>query len=143
MLIGTYRHSVDAKKRMRMPSKFKAELGANFVITKGNSGNLFVFSNEQFSALYEKMVSLPLFDEEAQKPIRKFLSSAFEAEEDNQGRFLLPANLREFAGITKDVVFVGVGNRAELWSEDSWNKYCLDNETNFDEIISELGKNGI
>ena len=69
MLIGTYRHSIDAKKRMRMPSKFKSELGTDCIITKGNGNNLFVFSKEQFNSLYEKMVNLPLFDEEAQKPL--------------------------------------------------------------------------
>ena len=137
MLIGTYRHSVDAKKRMRMPSKFKSELGANFVITKGNSGNLFVFSNEQFSALYEKMVSLPLFDEEAQKPIRKFLSSAFEAEEDNQGRVLLPKELVKHAGIEKNMVFVGVGNRVEIWAEEVWNENEA-SETDFN-VLAKFG----
>ena len=88
MLIGTYRHSVDAKKRMRVPSKFKGELGSNFIITKGTCGNLFAFSSDKFSALYDKLTNLPLFDEEAQKPVRKFLASAFEAEEDGQGRVL-------------------------------------------------------
>ncbi len=139
MLIGTYRHSVDAKKRMRMPSKFKSELGANFVITKGNSGNLFVFSNEQFSALYEKMVSLPLFDEEAQKPIRKFLSSAFEAEEDNQGRVLLPKELVKHAGIEKNMVFVGVGNRVEIWAEEVWDKLDADDEESDFSVLAKFG----
>ena len=139
MLIGTYRHSVDAKKRMRMPSKFKSELGANFVITKGNSGNLFVFSNEQFSALYEKMVSLPLFDEEAQKPIRKFLSSAFEAEEDNQGRVLLPKELVKHAGIEKNMVFVGVGNRVEIWAEEAWDKLDADDEESNFSVLAKFG----
>ncbi|MBQ4541641.1 MAG: division/cell wall cluster transcriptional repressor MraZ [Clostridia bacterium] len=139
MLIGTYRHSVDAKKRMRMPSKFKSELGANFVITKGNSGNLFVFSNEQFSALYEKMVSLPLFDEEAQKPIRKFLSSAFEAEEDNQGRVLLPKELVKHAGIEKNMVFVGVGNRVEIWAEEAWDKLDADDEESDFSVLAKFG----
>ena len=139
MLIGTYRHSVDAKKRMRMPSKFKAELGANFVITKGSNGQLFVFSNAQFSALYEKMVNLPLFDEEAQKPIRKFLSSAFEAEEDNQGRVLLPKELVGFASIEKNIVFVGVGNRVEIWAEDAWNKADEDDDENNFSVLAKFG----
>ena len=139
MLIGTYRHSVDAKKRMRMPSKFKAELGSNFVITKGNSGNLFVFSNAQFSALYEKMVNLPLFDEEAQKPIRKFLSSAFEAEEDNQGRVLLPKELVKHAGIEKNMVFVGVGNRVEIWAEETWDKLDSDDEESDFSVLAKFG----
>ena len=131
MLIGTYRHSVDAKQRMRMPFKFKSELGADFVITKGSSSNLFVFSKTEFSALYNKLISLPLFDEEAQAPIRKFLSSAFEAEEDNQGRVLLPKELVKFAGIEKNIVFVGVGNRVEIWAEEKWDKVDGENSADF------------
>ncbi|MBQ8451334.1 MAG: division/cell wall cluster transcriptional repressor MraZ [Clostridia bacterium] len=139
MLIGTYRHSVDAKKRMRMPSKFKTELGANFVITKGTAGNLFVFSKAQFDVLYEKLTNLPLFDEEAQKPARKFLASAFETEEDPQGRILLPKELVKFANITKNIVFVGVGGRVEIWAEEEWNKVDGEEKTDF----SALSKFGV
>lgn len=139
MLIGTYRHSVDAKKRMRMPSKFKAELGSNFVITKGNSDNLFVFSHDEFSSLYNKMVSLPLFDEEAQKPIRKFLSSAFEAEEDGQGRVLLPKELVKFASIDKNLVFVGLGNRVEIWAEEKWEEEQSKETTTDFSILAKYG----
>ncbi len=138
MLIGTYRHQVDAKKRMRMPSKFKAELGSNFIITKGTCGNLFVFSSTEFSALYEKMAAIPLFDEEAQNPIRKFLSSAFDAEEDGQGRVLLPKELVKFAGIEKNLVFVGVGNRVEIWAEEVWDKKDSEDGTDFS-ILAKYG----
>ena len=137
MLIGTYRHSVDAKKRMRMPSKFKTELGANFVITKGTSNNLFVFSAEQFASVYEKLMALPLFDETAQKPVRKFLSSAFETEEDAQGRILLPKELITHANITKNLVFVGVGNRVEIWAEEVWNENEA-SETDFN-VLAKFG----
>jgi len=139
MLIGLYRHSVDAKKRMRMPSKFKATLGANFVITKGNKQNLFVFSNEQFSALYEKMIALPLFDEEAQMPVRRFLSSAFEAEEDGQGRISLSKELMSYAGITKNIVLVGVGNRVEIWAEEVWEKESSDDEKSDFSVLAKFG----
>ena len=139
MLIGTYRHSVDAKKRMRMPSKFKSTLGANFIITKGNKQNLFVFSNEQFSGLYEKMIALPLFDEEAQMPVRRFLSSAFEAEEDGQGRILLPKELISFAAITKNIVLVGVGNRVEIWAEEVWEKESQDGENADFSVLAKFG----
>ena len=137
MLIGLYRHSIDAKKRMRMPSKFKTELGANFVITKGTSNNLFVFSAEQFASVYEKLMALPLFDEEAQKPVRKFLSSAFETEEDAQGRILLPKELITHANITKNLVFVGVGNRVEIWAEEVWNENEA-SETDFN-VLAKFG----
>ena len=139
MLIGTYRHSVDAKKRMRMPSKFKSTLGVNFIITKGNKENLFVFSNEQFSSLYEKMIALPIFDEEAQVPVRRFLSSAFEAEEDGQGRVLLPKELLSFAKINKNIVLVGIGNRIEIWAEEIWEKEQELGENSDFSILAKFG----
>lgn len=137
MLIGTYRHSVDAKNRMRMPSKFKSALGENFVITKGTNQNLFVFSAEQFSVVYEKLMALPLFDEEAQKPVRKFLASAFESEEDGQGRVLIPKELVKHANITKGIVFVGVGNRVEIWAEEVWEEN-QNSETDFN-VLAKFG----
>lgn len=140
MLIGTYRHSIDAKKRMRIPSKFKSELGSNCIITKGTSGNLMIFSSEGFSDLYERLSNISIFDNEAQKPVRKFLSSAFEAEEDGQGRILLPKELASFANITKNIVFVGVGNRVEIWAEETWDKIQEedDDETDFT-VLAKLG----
>ncbi len=139
MLIGSYKHSIDAKNRMRIPSKFKNELGSDCIITKGVKNNLFVFSKEQFNSLYEKMVNLPLFDEEAQKPVRKFLSSAFETEEDGQGRVLLSKELANFAGITKNIVFVGVGNRVEIWSEENWEKENSDDDSSDFSILAKFG----
>ena len=106
MLIGTYRHSIDGKKRMRIPSKFKGELGTNCIITKGTGVNLMVFSAEGFDNLYEKLSNISIFDNEAQKPVRKFLSSAFEAEEDAQGRILLPKELALHALLKQKNLFL-------------------------------------
>ena len=139
MLIGTYRCSLDAKKRMRMPSKLKNEIGSNFVIAKGTNKNLLVFSNEEFKVIFDKLKALPVFDEEAQKPARKFLSSAFETEEDGQGRVLLPKELCGYAEITKEIVVVGLGNRVEIWSEENWNKADSDEGVS----LSTLGGLGI
>lgn len=137
MLIGSYRHSVDAKNRMRMPFKFKSELGEGYIITKGNANNLFVFSKEQFKAVYDKLTAIPLFDSEAQKAARKFLSSAFETEEDAQGRVLLPKELVAYATITKNLVFIGAGNRVEIWAEEVWDK--VDGETESFDALSKFG----
>ncbi len=119
--------------------KFKAAIGSDFIITKGTANNLFVFSRAEFDVLYNKLTNLPLFDEEAQKPIRKFLSSAFDAEEDPQGRVLLPKELVLHAGIVKNIVLIGVGNRVEIWAEEVWDK--LDSESTAD--FSVLGKLGV
>lgn len=138
MLIGTYRHSLDAKKRMRMPSKFKTALGNDFVLTKGTGDNLYAFSKADFDVLYNKLTSIPLFDEEAQKPIRKFLSSAFESEEDAQGRVLLPKELVLHAKITKNIVLIGVGNRVEIWAEEVWEKMNSDDSADFS-VLAKFG----
>lgn len=139
MLIGTYRHSVDSKKRMRIPSKFKNELGSNCIITKGVGSNLMVFSGDGFNSVYEKLSNISIFDEEAQKPVRKFLSSAFEAEEDGQGRILLPKELVNYAQITKNLVFVGVGNRVEIWAEEIWDKMQEDEDKTDFTVLAKLG----
>lgn len=139
MLIGTYRHSIDSKKRMRIPSKFKNELGNNCIITKGTGTNLMVFSGEGFQNLYEKLSNVSIFDEEAQKPVRNFLSSAFEAEEDGQGRILLPKELALYAEITKNLVFVGVGNRVEIWAEEIWDKMQESEEKTDFTVLAKLG----
>lgn len=138
MLIGTYRHSLDAKNRMRMPSKLKADVGVNFIITKGTNKNLFVFSKSDFDEIYKKLTSLPIFNEKVQNSVRKFLSSVYETEEDAQGRVILPKELCKFAEITKEIVFVGVGNRVEIWAEENWDKVENEDCSGF-EALGELG----
>lgn len=137
MLIGTYRHAIDAKKRMRIPFKFKSTLGTNSILTKGDGTNLFLFSAEEFQKVHDKLTSLPIFDSEAQNPARKFLSSAFEADEDGQGRVLIPKELIAHAKITKNIVFVGVGNRVEIWAEEVWDK--LNDESSDFSILAKFG----
>ena len=123
MFIGTYRHQLDQKNRFRVPSKFKEKLGEGFIVAKGTEGCLFAFSKEKFEELYEKLAQVPMFDAEAQKPIRALLSSAFEAEEDNQGRILLPQELRNYAQLSKNIVSIGVGGRVEIWDEAKFDEY--------------------
>jgi len=123
MLIGTYYNKIDEKGRLRMPLKLKDGLGSGYYITKGDSGCLYAMSKAAFDALFEKIQSTHFSDSQTKKMTRLFYSSAYLAEEDNQGRFLLPQTLREFADITKDVVIIGAGERAEIWSEKNWSDY--------------------
>ncbi len=140
MLIGTYRHQLDTKCRMRMPAKFKQELGEGFIVTKGNDNCLYALSVQAFEALHQKLADLPMFDAELQKPVRMLLSSAFETEEDNQGRILLAKELREYAKIAKDIVFIGAGNRVEIWAEEVWNTY---NSGDFTSATKALADHGV
>ena len=139
MFIGEYAYQLDEKNRFRIPTKLKTDIGSEIVITKGSSNSLFVFNKAYFEQEFlNKMNSVPTFDANAQKALRAFYSSCFEIECDNQGRYLLPASLRDHAKISKDVTFIGVGNRIEIWSSEEWKNY--NNISDFDSIISELGK---
>ena len=120
MFRGEHRHTVDPKGRLIIPSKFREVLGDEFVVTKGMDGCLFVFDDPEWQAFEEKLRALPMIDKEARQFTRFFLAGAASVEVDKQGRILLPAVLREFAGITKDAVLVGVGSRVEIWSKDRW-----------------------
>ena len=120
MFMSEYNHTVDTKGRLIVPSKFREQLGDEFVVTKGMDGCLFVYANDDWSAFEQKLTSLPLINKEARKFARFFLAGAAQVEVDKQGRILLPANLRQFAGLEKDVVLVGVGSRIEIWSRENW-----------------------
>ena len=140
MFFGEYHYQLDEKGRLRIPSKLRSSLLKEYVITKGTSSSLFVFDKAYFeNEFLSKLSSVPTFSAGAQKPIRALLSSSFEVSEDAQGRFGLPIALKEFAKINKNIVFVGVGNRIEIWAEEIWQKYNEDGKT-FDEVIESLSE---
>lgn len=120
MFMGEYSHTIDTKGRMSVPARFREELGESFVVTKGLDGCLFVYDMDEWKVFEEKLKSLPMTHKDTRKFTRFFLAGATLAEVDKQGRILLPAVLREFATITKDVVLLGVGNRIEIWSKEAW-----------------------
>lgn len=120
MFMGEYNHTIDAKGRLIIPSKFREILGDEFVVTKGMDGCLFVFDNPEWQVFAEKLRSLPMIDKEVRQFTRFFLAGAASVEVDKQGRILLPAVLREFADIQKDAVLIGVGSRIEIWSKERW-----------------------
>lgn len=142
MIFGEYKHQLDEKNRLRLPAKLKLKLGEKYVILKGSNKCLFVFSQQELeSTITEKLKSLPLTDVKAQRTVRAMFSSGFEVEEDSQGRFVLPATLKEFANIDKNVVSIGAGNRVEIWAEEEWITYNADED--YDAILEELSQYGI
>ncbi|MDO4343430.1 MAG: division/cell wall cluster transcriptional repressor MraZ [Eubacteriales bacterium] len=122
MFMGEYNHAIDTKGRLIIPSKFRDELGEEFVVTKGLDGCLFVFSNDAWREFEEKLRTLPLMNKSARQFARFFVAGATPCELDKQGRILLPATLREFAGLEKDVVLTGMLNRIEIWSKEKWSE---------------------
>lgn len=142
MFMGEYSHNMDPKGRVIMPAKFREQLGDTFVATKGLDGCLFVYSSNEWAAIEEKFREVPLTTKDARKFSRFFFAGAAECEIDKQGRVLLPASLREWAGINngEEVMLVGVLSRIEIWSKARW-----DNDSTYDDMdevaehMAELG----
>ena len=141
MFIGEYQHALDVKNRMIVPSKLREELGSKFVITKGLDGCLYAYPQSEWKNLEDKLKTLPLSNRDARAFVRFFFSGACEIEMDKQGRGLIPQNLKEYAGIEKEIVSIGALTRVEIWSKEKWTEY---NDSNIDyesiaEKMSDLG----
>ena len=133
---GEYQHSIDAKGRLIFPIKLREELGERFVIFKGLDNCLWVYSNADWDTFEKKIAALPA---KARK-MQRFYSANFECEPDAQGRIVIPQSLREYAGLTKDVVVVGIQNRAEIWDSDAWKQYNSDlSSDDIAELMEDLG----
>lgn len=141
MFMGEYNHTIDAKGRLIVPSKFRESLGDTFVVTKGLDGCLFVYDNEEWAAFEEKLKSLPITNKEARQFVRFFLAGAAEVEVDKQGRILVPNILREFAQISKDVVLIGVASRIEIWSKERFDSMAAYED--MDEIAEHMAELGL
>ena len=143
MLIGEFEHSIDTKGRLVLPAKIKDDLGKEFIVTKGLDGCLFGYSLAEWNKFEEKLKTLPLTNKITRDFVRFFLSGAVEEETDKQGRFLLPANLREYASLTKDAVIIGVGTRIEIWDKKKWNEYNSEENLSVDKIAEKMTEIGI
>jgi len=143
VLIGEYEHSIDAKGRLSMPAKLKSEIGDKFVVTKGLEGCLFVYSLAEWQNFEEKLKSFPLTNKNARTLTRFFLAGATECEIDKQGRFLIASNLREYAGLQKEVVIIGVLGRLEIWDKAKWLEYNEKENNSVEDIAESLADLGI
>lgn len=138
MFMGQYNHTLDAKGRVFVPAKFREALGDKFVVTVGLDGCLFLYPNEKWEQFEAQLMNLP-GTKEARQLQRYFLACASETEVDKQGRILIPAILREKAGLEKDVVFVGVLGKVELWSEQKWQENAFGDMEEATEKMAEQG----
>lgn len=140
MFMGEYNHTVDEKGRLIVPSRFREQLGDEFVVTKGLDGCLFIYPEEEWDRIEEKFREVPLTTQDARKFARFFFAGAATCEIDKQGRILLPQVLRTHADITKDAVLVGVLNRVEIWSKERWeSESSFDDMNQIAEHMAELG----
>lgn len=143
MLIGEFEHSLDAKGRLIMPAKLRDSIGEKFVVTKGLDGCLFAFSLTEWTNFEDKLKTLPLSNKNSREFTRFFLSGATECEIDKQGRFLIPSNLREVAGLEKEVVIIGVGTRIEIWNLEKWKAYNSTDNMSVEDIAENMTMLGI
>ena len=140
MFMGEYGHSLDPKGRLIIPSKFREALGERFVITRSLDHCLCIYAMEDWEKFVSRLNDIPYNVKKQRQLVRFFLSGANEVEPDKQGRVLIPGNLREAAGIEKDVILVGVGSRIEVWSREAWEENMSSDEIN--EIAEEMLGNG-
>ncbi len=143
MLYGEYRHTLDDKGRLSLPAKFRGELGDRVIVSKGLEKCLFVFSAKEFEGLMTRLAAMPLARKEAREFSRFLLAGSADAEVDSHGRVLLPANLREHAGLEREAVVIGVGARAEIWDPAHYDSASDKTRSRYEEIAENLLDLGI
>ena len=138
MFLGTYTPRLDEKSRLILPAKFREELAEGLVLTRGQERCIYVFSAREFERVHEQMRSAPLSSRQARDYIRVFLSGASDEVPDKQGRVTVPAPLRQYAGLDRDVTVIGAGTRVEIWDSESWNTYLAEKEAAFSETDEDV-----
>ncbi|MEY5003979.1 MAG: hypothetical protein RLZZ594_9 [Actinomycetota bacterium] len=138
MLLGTHAPKLDEKGRVILPAKFREELQGGLVVTRGQDRCLYVFSTAEFELVHDKIRQAPVTSAEARNYLRVFLSGASSEQPDKQGRITIPATLREYAELGKDLIVIGVGTRAEIWDAKAWNDYLAKQESAFSNVAEEV-----
>lgn len=131
MFLGTHSPRLDEKGRIILPAKFREELSSGLVLTKGQENCIYVFSAREFEKVLAQMQDAPLSNMAARDYIRIFLSGASDEVPDKQGRVTIPATLRSYAGLEKELVVIGAGSRAEIWDAAAWREYLAAKESAF------------
>ena len=143
MFLGEYTYSIDEKKRLAIPTKFRQALGKKAVVTRGLDQCLFLYSFSEWEVLAEKLNKLPLTQADARGFARLMLAGAMEADLDKLGRILVPDYLKEYAFLGKKIVVAGVYNRIEIWDEAKWKTYKTRIEQEVGDMAERLKELGI
>lgn len=141
-MINSFEHSVDAKGRVFLPAKWRDDLGDTVIITrdmmgKGEDRCLYGMPVSVWNEMLERFRRISVTDVRAQNAMRMLFANACDCEPDKQGRILIPASLREYAGIGGEAMLIGMGNRIELWGVEKWDKHCREAEAASDELNAE------
>jgi MraZ protein len=138
MFLGTHTPKLDDKGRIILPARFRDELAAGIVVTRGQENCLYVFSAREFETLHDKIRQAPVTSKTARDFLRVFLSGASAETPDKQNRITLPINLRQYAGLSRDLTVIGAGNRVEIWDSAKWDAYLATSETDFSNTTEEV-----
>ena len=131
VFLGTYEPKLDDKARLILPARFRDQLAGGVVITPGQEHCLYLFPLAEFERIYNEMRQAPVTHKQARDYIRIMMADALDQIPDKQGRVNIPAKLRQYAGLDKDLAVIGVGPRAEIWDLETWNRYRQDQENGF------------
>lgn len=143
MFIGEYRHTIDQKKRLAIPAKFRKGLGNGAVITRGIDNCLVLYPEKEWEQMADKLGKLPASQFEARGFARIMLAGAMNVEFDQLGRILVPDYLKNYSSLKKDVVIIGIYNRLEIWDQGHWDEYKKQAEKGVGDLASKLGEMGI
>jgi len=143
MFLGEYTYTIDEKKRLAIPAKFRQQLGKKAVITRGLDNCLFLYPMKDWKELAEKLAKLPLSQADARGFVRIMLAGAMEVNLDRLGRILIPDYLKKYASLQKKVIVAGLYNRIEIWDEKKWNLYKQKTEKEAGDIAERLKELGV
>ena len=143
MFLGEYLHTLDAKKRISLPVRFRKEAGKKIVVTRGLDNCLFVYPLADWRKILKKLENLSIAQSDQRGFNRFLLSGAVEADVDSVGRILIPDFLKDFAGLKSRVVVAGVNDRIEIWNELAWKEYKRRIEKQADQMAEKLGDLGV
>jgi MraZ protein len=143
MLTGEFRHNLDPKRRLSIPSRFRKEIGDGAFLTAGLDGCLAIYPQSRWNQFVEKLLNLPMGKGDNRAFLRNFSAKAVEVEFDSLGRVLVPEYMKSYAGLIKDIVVVGALDRVEIWDSKRWQSYKESSERNSDNIAEKLGEMGI
>lgn len=138
MFLGTYAPKLDEKGRIILPAKFRDELSSGVVMTRGQERCIYVFGTREFEEMHEKIRQAPITSKQGRDYLRVLLSGASSETPDKQNRVTIPANLREYAGLDRELTVIGAGSRVEIWDTEAWDAYLAEQETAFANTAEEV-----
>jgi MraZ protein len=138
MFLGTYSPRLDDKGRLILPAKFREQLEAGMVVTRGQDRCLYVFPSSEFERLADQLRQAPVTSKQVRDYLRVFLSGASDEAMDRQGRVTIPSTLRTYAGLDRECAVIGAGQRVEIWDMQAWERYLTEQEESFADQAEEV-----